>query len=218
MNDKTTVEQELLAATGQKVKGKKESDQDFLVRVSAAVSELGDPEYEALSEQAQAWFTQAAAALNEEPAAPENIQAFEEFDEAAEEVEGDATDDEKESAAEEEVEEEPASKKKVAVVKPAKKEPAPVEAKVTASDKGKKAKVVAAATKPVAAKEKPASRGVSVADTIRYVMCEDPEITKEGVDKALKAKKLSFDPSRLDQVYSATARVLAILAELKKLK
>ena len=43
MNDKTTVEQELLSATGQKAKGKKESDQDFLVRISSAVSELGDP-------------------------------------------------------------------------------------------------------------------------------------------------------------------------------
>lgn len=214
MNDKTTVEQELLAATGEKAKGKKEADQDYLVRVSSAVSGLGDPEYEALSEQAQAWFTQAAAALNEEPSAPENIQPFSEYDEAAE-VQEEAAEEVEETTAEEETAPEPKPKKKAVVVKPAKKEPAPVEAKVTVSDKGKKVKADTTATK----KEKTGvKREGSVADTIRVLLCENPDATKDEIGKQLKAKKLSFDPVRLTHIYSTTARVIEILRDLKKLK
>ncbi len=211
---KDSVEQELLTATGQKLKGKKEVDSVYLARVATAVSDLEDPDYEALSVPAQAWFTQAAAALSEDPPAPEKIEAFPE-------VEEEATEEETEEVAEEETPL-PEKKKPAAKVKPDKKEPVKPEPKVTAPDKGKKAKTDAVALNAGAEKAKatatPKAKSVSVADTIRYAMCEDPDITKDGVAKTLKDKKLSFDQSRLDQVYSATARVLVILRELKKLK
>ena len=209
MSAKTAVEQELLTATGQKERGKKESPQDYLVRISGAVSDMDDKEYEKLSSAAQEWFTQAADALNEEPPAPENIKPFADFEEeeAKEEaVEEEATEDPPEDVPE------PKAKERAAPVKSSKKESPP--AKIV---KEKKEAVTKEPKEPKSKGPAPL-RTTSVADTIRFVMCEDPSITKDSVAKALKEKRLSFDQSRLDQIYSGTARVLQILQELKKLK
>ena len=212
-----TVEQELLEATGLKPRGKKESVTDFHVRISGGVSALSDDTYDTLSENAQAWFTQAADALNEDPPSPEKIAPFSEFDDTAEE-------EETENAGAEEEEE----TEKVAAIqqkKPTKvvTKPTPA-AKSPASRKAAEQKEIADKLKEEAeaAKKKqkekpPKERRSSVADTIRYAMCEQPTLSKEEVAKILKAKKLSFDPGRLDQVYSATYRVLQILTELGKI-
>lgn len=203
MKDKTTVEQELLAATGQKEKGKKETPQDYLVRISGAVSDMDDKKYAMLSAQAQEWFTQAADALNEEPPAPENIKPFSEFEiKDGEEEEG-----EEETETDGPPEDPPPPKKKTA---PSVRQEPPA--------KKEKEKAEKLPKKEPKSKEVSPLRENSIADTIRFVMCEDPTVTKDGVAKALKEKRLSFDQSRLDQIYSGTARVLQILQELKKLK
>lgn len=207
MGTKHTIEQELLAATKQKEKGKKESVKAFMARVGHAVSDLSDDDYEKLSAPAQAWFTQAAEALSEDTPAPENIKPFSEFEEEAE----------PEAPAEETAKEE-----QPPVVKTKKKSVVIKKEKVVEPDKSKKAKAdgetMTVGTRTAKPKESRVKREGSVADTIRFIMCDNPTIPKNDVGKALKEKKLLFDQSRLDQVYSATARVLQILQELKKLK
>jgi hypothetical protein len=193
------IEQELLAATGQKEKGKRETPQDYLVRIALAVSELPEEpvdKYEELSEPSKVWYLQAAEALGAEPPEPENIKPFSDFDKA--EGEGEPPEDPPE----------PEKKKKSAPTKDSKKKPPKVKEE----------------KKEVVVKKEPKNKGpaplreTSVADTIRFVMCEDPSLTKDDVAKALKEKKLTFDQSRLDQIYSGTARVLQILQQMKKLK
>ena len=192
MSTKQTVEQEILSATGEKPKGKKEEASEYLGRTANATSDLKDAQYKALSKGAKAWFKQAADALNEEPPAPENIEAFDKYDDENEEAE---------------VETSPADKKE--------------KGKGKIKIPGEKvAKPEAAAPKKEEKKEEaeaPKIRQNSVADTIRHIMCDNPAVTKEQVGKELKALKLSFDVSRLDQVYSFTARVLEILQEKGKL-
>lgn len=186
-----TVEQELLGATEQREKGKKENLAQYLSRVATAVSDLKDPEYMALSKGSQAWFTQAAAALSEEPPAPEKIEEFENFD--AQNVK-------------EKKKEDPSPSSTAKDKKKGKKDAE--ESKKTDKPEGKKKKD---------GDQPSTTKTTSIADTIRFAMCSNPAVTKEDVAKVLKEKRLSFDQSRLDQVYSATARVLQILQELNKL-
>lgn len=208
-----TVEQELREATNQKPQGKKETETSYKSRIISAIADLSDAEYDVLSKESQAWFSAAAEALNESPSAPEKIPPFPEL--AAEEEAGDESDgalaaEEEEKEEKEKKKAERAKKKKVPAT-PAKKtvainKPKQDEVKPTKGEKKKEA-----APKVEGKKER---RG-SVADTIRYAMCENPSLNKEGVAKILTANKLSFDQGRLDQVFSATARVLQILDELK---
>jgi len=80
------IETEMLEATGQKPRGKKEEPGDYLVRLCSAVSELADGEYEALSEPTKAWFADAAEKINEEDF--DNIPSFADFEEAAKPAKG----------------------------------------------------------------------------------------------------------------------------------
>ena len=199
MSTKQTVEQELLAITDQKPKGKKEDMGEYFGRIATAVAEIEDDQYKALSAGAKAWFKQAADAMKEEPPATENIKPFGGYDKLNEVKE-------EEEAEEEEEEEAPTPKAKGGGKKGMpKKEEAEEE---TASTK----------SKPKEETKGAKIRQSSVADTIRHIMCDNPAVTKDQVGKELKARKLSFDVSRLDQVFSATARVLEILQEKKKLK
>lgn len=202
MSKKQTIEQEILQATGEKPKGKKESFNEYFQRLATATCDLQDPEYKKLSGGAQAWCAQAAEALSEEPPNPEAIKAPAEYDKENDPPSKEEATVEEEAAVEEETP--PAKAKPVTKAKGA-------EPKAQASLPG-----VAAA--PAAAKSEPKTRTSSVADTIRDIMCDNPTVTKEAVGKELQKRKLSFDPARLDQVYSFTARVLKILEEKKKLK
>ena len=187
MSTKQTVEQELLTATDEKPKGKKEDMGEYLGRIATAIAEIEDAEYKTLSVGAKAWFKQAADAMNEEPPALENIKPFGSYDKLNEE--------------EEKAPEPKAGKGGKGKVAGKEEEAAPGKTDKT-EEEAKGAKI----------------RQSSVADTIRHIMCDNPAVTKEQVSKELKARKLSFDVSRLDQIYSFTARVLEILQEKKKLK
>lgn len=60
MNSK--IERELLKATGEKSQDKDESRQDYLVRIGKAVSAMKDTEYDALSQEATDWYSNAISA------------------------------------------------------------------------------------------------------------------------------------------------------------
>lgn len=219
MTEKTIVERELLDATGEKPKRQKENPGEYLVRVAEKTSSLPDAEYERLSAGAKAWFTQAAEVLNTDSPDASQIEPFTKFDqlnaESGEES-GDSpatTDDIGKEPVEDTTKVKKSSKKsgkkKAESIPIPAPEATPAAKKPTAAPKPPKEKKPAGA-KPV--------RETSVADTIRGIMCEAPELSKEDVAKELKARKLSFETSRLDQIYHATARVLDLLKQLKKLK
>lgn len=75
------IEKELLELTGEKAKGRKESDEDYQVRICTAVNDVEDDDYEGLSDQTKLWFEAATQAINDDE--PENIPPFADFDEKA---------------------------------------------------------------------------------------------------------------------------------------
>lgn len=85
----SAIEKELLAVT--KLKSKKDEDrQDYLARLCKAVAKIKDPEWEALSSEAQEWNNDAAEAVR----AAANIVDFPDAAKSAPKPEVDEEDDE----------------------------------------------------------------------------------------------------------------------------
>lgn len=215
MASQSKVEKELLSATKQKERGKKESPNEYLIRIAQAVEGLSDGNYQELSEESQAWFTQAAEALSEDPPNPEGILPFDAVVDA-DEAEAEAS--EPEDEAEETTGTETEETKEVEEEKPAKSSKTKAAKPAAAAKKAPTAKPTPAPTKKEVVKKGPPKRENSIANAIRLAMCKDPTLTKDGVAKVLKEQRLSFDQSRLDQIFSFTSAVLKILQDLKKLK
>jgi len=95
-----TIEQEILEATGERKKGRKEDQQAYLIRLVNAVAQLSDEEWEDLSEPTQEWFNEAGTALNDKDEDPD--KELPDFDsvgaeDTADEDDDDDDDEEKES-------------------------------------------------------------------------------------------------------------------------
>ena len=195
--------QEILEKTQQKARGKKENDSDYMSRLANAVSEMSDEDYQNLSEPAQQWFTVAAAALSEEPAAPENIKPFSDFDVP-------------------ENKEEPESKSKNNTSEPTPSKGERTAKKVEKQKTHKKEKpkpTKPPSEKPATTNKPPKSPRVSVVRTIQQFVCKNPDCTKEEVVAELKAQKLATKQTAIfNYVFGMTKRIIGILNELKKLK
>lgn len=61
-----SIKEELLQASGEAPQDKKESTEDFVVRICAKISEIPDEAYNKLSDAAKNWFQAAAEAINSE--------------------------------------------------------------------------------------------------------------------------------------------------------
>ena len=83
------VEKELLKATAAKAQGKSESRQVFLTRLGKAVNELGEDDYEALSDEAVTWYEAAVKAVKAKKALPDFEEPEAEQESEADEPEAD---------------------------------------------------------------------------------------------------------------------------------
>lgn len=192
MAAKNAIVTEILAATKQKPQAKKETDQEFYLRLMNAVAGLDEEtDYAGLSEATKEWYGEAVEAVNavEGEGAPD-LPA--------------PTDKKEKVEDKEEANPKAAKGKKAAAEKaPAKKE---LPKKVA---KPKKEKVERVPTKE--------PRQASASDMVKYLLCKSPKATKEQIAAALKEKKIICKPELLAVEHMRTTRVLHFLRELGKI-
>lgn len=192
---KTNFRIAFLAAIGLSL-NKKESEQDFAVRVAEHISEKVDEEtYAALPKEAIKWYESAVAALEKEKAVPLLPAA--------------------ESEPEPEPEKPAAKKAAGKTVPAAKKSKADPEPEKPAAKKA--AAKTAAPAKKAAAKAEKEEAGeprFSVSDLVKVLVCKNPKLTKEQIKGKLDEGGHELADAQLRNVYSNTQRVLTILSEL----
>ena len=157
------VERELLEITGIKGRGKKESREEYLLRLGEAVSELEEEEYGELSDAAQKWFAAAAKKINADKVS--EVAPFPE--------EGNGVETEEEEA-------------------PAK------------AAKGKKVPTDRPTKAP---------RQHSGADTLRHIIADDTDITKEAAEKAFKKAGGQLASSQFNLVFTTAKRMVDVLKQ-----
>lgn len=194
----TTIEQELLKATGEKPRGKKEEVVDYLQRVAEAVDsdKVSEKAWDALSDEAQEWFEKASAALSNG-----NAEDIPRFDNAVKEEQQTET---KPSSGKEET--------KVATAKGRKEE----KKAVAPTAKGKAEKAPKAKKEPRKTSEE--VREGSAADVVKLIVCEHPSWSEDQVKAELKNRKVRCRDGRLHSQYRQTHRVIQFLEKFGKLK
>ena len=185
MAEVSKIEQELLDATAFKSK-KNEETQAYLVRLMRAVAKLKDPDWEALSTDAQNWNNDAAQAFQE----GKPIVNFSDIEEEAEESEEDeAVEDSKVDEEESEEDEE---------------ESAPVAAKANGQKDKPKSKPAPVQT----------GRKISACHIIKKMVVKKPQITVTELSEKLKADGLKVSDVTIATLRSDLRDTLRVLNEL----
>lgn len=275
-----TIREELIKATAMK-QGNQE-DQVFLTKLVRAVSNLGDAEWEALTEPAQDWFDSAADAIEKKTAIPafpdegkpsrrravaEDAPAAEEkaaAKPAAEEktapdyqlsvgdivalstkrggeFEGEVMEfDDTNVVIKVDGDEETLRRSSVTSIrlvsaraevkkgggkpKPAAKVEEPAEEPEDKADEPvaeEKPKTRTRAAPPAEAKEEvkaePVKKSGSVTQKMRVIICENPDASKEELDKLCQKAGLEYRKSTMDIMYSDTIATIRCLRDLGKL-
>ena len=216
-----SIEQELLKATGQKVRGAKEDEQKYLQRIALESNNLPDAEWDKLSLEAKEWMNKASEAFDNkrtipgfEPAAEEAAPAEAEETDADEGDEADAeVAEEAEDAAEEA--EDAAEEAEDAAEEPAKAAPAKAPAKKAAepAKKAEKSKAEKAAKPEAAAGEK---RGGS--RRMRELICEDPTIDQAALKAKLDEEGYKISEITFNATYYDVKSTIRLLSDSGKLK
>jgi hypothetical protein len=216
MSQVTTIEEQVIAATGLKPK-EGENRQKWLGRLAtAADTRLSEEEWAELPDEAQTWINSAVTAKNEKTPLPdpngESAPDADDDDDAGDEAPVKAKASKKAPAAEAAADDDDDAEG--GELREDDDEPA-AEAKPGKAPKAKKEKKADAEPK---VKKPRAAKGSGNSDFLRRFICKNPESTTKEQDAALAEAKIELSSGSKGVVRYEVRKVLAILAELGKLK
>lgn len=228
--EQQSIRDELIGATDCQ-QSRRESDKDFLHRLTEAVAELDDKSYRALSKDAKAWADDAVNKLNDEkpiPAFPDEEEAEAEQPAEAEEASGG-------EGATEEGDEEVASKPRAASGKTSNKRRDEPEAEERTERRSTRSAAPASKTKgkadPAPAAKSTAAKSNAAAKSngngagkpggllyVRELLCKDPDTTVADLQTAITKKGYKISDQTLHTTRSGFRQDMRAMQEAGLLK